>query len=113
MTSLVTVNRCKAALNIDHTDDDAVKLPLLIAAASGAVINYLKGQAAEIMDLDAINSSPADLDSVPEEVAMATILLVGQFYREPDGDAEKAFERGYLPMPVTALLYPLRDPAVA
>ncbi|MEY9098885.1 hypothetical protein ABIA24_001794 [Sinorhizobium fredii] len=113
MISLVTLEDCKAALNIDHNDDDNAKLPLLIGAASQAVVRYLKDQAAEIMDLDAIQESPPDLDSVPEDVAVATIMLVGHFYKEPDGDAEKAFERGYLPMPVTALLYPLRDPALA
>lgn len=113
MTSLVTVARCKAALNIDHTDDDSVKLPMLIGAASQAVIRYLKDQAAEIMDLDAIEASPPDLDSVPEDVAVATIMLVGQWYRDPDGNTDEAFERGYLPKPVTALLYPLRDPALA
>jgi hypothetical protein len=44
---------------------------------------------------------------------MATILLTGHFYNNPDGDPEHDWEQGYLPRPVTALLYPLRDPALA
>ena len=40
-------------------------------------------------------------------------MLVGHFYKEPDGNTEDAFEQGYLPKPVTALLYPLRDPTLA
>lgn len=111
MVALVSLDRVKQALRIDADDDDAL-LDAYIAAASAAVINYLKGQADALLDLDSGGEMPSGAE-VPEPLALATIVLVGHFYREPDGDTEKAFEQGYLPRPVTALLYPLRDPALA
>jgi hypothetical protein len=48
-----------------------------------------------------------------KDIQMAVILLAGHYYRNPDNDIEEAFERGYLPRPVTAILYPLRDPTMA
>lgn len=114
MFMLVTVPRTKAALNIDTTDDDTVKLPLLISAASLAVHAYLKGQAGDLLSIDSPpNSPPNDLDGVDERVAISVIVLVGILYREPDGDEAKNFSHGNLPWIVTALLYPLRDPALA
>lgn len=118
---LVSLARTKSALRIDTTDDDAW-LEFLISAASRAVLRYLKGQASEALipgaDSPALdsppNSPPDDLESVDEAVAMATIALTGILYREPDGDAAKNFsDLGQLPYMVTALLYPLRDPALA
>lgn len=111
MTRLVSLDITKKALNVTNDEDDEI-LTVYIEAASAAVIAYLKGRADEILDLD----SGGDLVSgsvVPANVEMATIYLVGHFYREPDSDTDKAFEQGYLPRPVTALLYPLRDPALA
>lgn len=111
MVALVTLARVKEALRVDASDDDDL-LDAYIAAASAAVISYLKGQAEVLLDLDSGGDLPSGAE-VPPAIEMATILLVGHFYREPDGDTEKAFEQGYLPRPVTALLYPLRDPALA
>jgi hypothetical protein len=111
MVALVTLEQVKEALHVD-TDDDDGPLGLYIEAASAAVINYLKGQAEALLDLDSSGEIPSGVE-VPAPIAVATIALVGHYYREPDGDEQKAFERGYLPAPVTALLYPLRDPALA
>lgn len=111
MTSLVSLDIVKKALRVT-TDDDDELLATYILAASAAVISYLKGRAEEVLDLD----SGGDLVSgseVPSNIEMATIYMVGHFYREPDSDTDKAFEQGYLPRPVTALLYPFRDPALA
>jgi hypothetical protein len=108
MTQLVTLEEVKQGLRVDSNDDNNL-LTLLIGAASNAVINYLKSQAAELFDLEtAQNNSPQDAN-VPDEVKQATILLVDYYYR---GDYENA-DPGYLPPPVMALLYPLRDPAIA
>ena len=41
------------------------------------------------------------------------LLLVGYFYRHRDENPEGEYQMGYLPWPVTALLYPLSDPALA
>lgn len=114
MFSLVSLERVKQALRISSEDEDAT-LAFYISAASRAVTRYLKGQAGELLGIDSPpNSPPDDPDNtVPEDIQMAVILLVGIYYREPDGDDAKNFERGYLPKPVTALLYPLRDPTIA
>lgn len=111
MVALVTIQQVKQVLRIDTDDDDAM-LGLLIGAASRRVIQHLKGQAAAILDLD----SGGDLESgasVPDDVSLATIMLVGYLYRNPDQDPERDFELGKLPLPVKAILYMLRDPALA
>jgi len=112
MIALVTLDRVKKSLRVDDNDSDDI-LDAYILSASQAVIRYLKAQAEVLIDFDALGDSPPDTDSVPADIQAAVVLLVGYFYRDPDGDTDKAFEQGYLPRPVTALLYPLRDPAVA
>ena len=102
MASLVSLDRVKAALRVDSSDDDAM-LTLYIEAASAAVISYLKDAAVTLID------SASD---VPPQIVVATIMLVGHFYRDPDGDTEKEFDVGCLPRPVTSMLYALRDPAL-
>jgi hypothetical protein len=100
-----SLKETKASLRIldDETDDDDL-LRLLIKAASASVANYLKSAATPLL---------VDGAEIPGEVKVATIMLTGFLYRSPDQDPDQYFERGYLPMPVTALLYPLRDPAIA
>lgn len=111
MVQLITLADAKTGLRIEGTDSDAM-LEALIPAASEAIVNYLKDQAAEIIDLDAAVDSPADA-GVPDIVKRATILLVGIWFRNPDGDPDLEFDPGNLPKPVTAILYPLRDPQVS
>lgn len=96
MTPLVTLEQTKQALHVDGDDDDG-RIAGFIDAATVAVVNYMK-------------VIPAD---VPADVQNAAIMLVGYFMRETDGDSDGAFDRGYLPKPVTALLYPYRDPTLA
>ena len=109
---LISLASAKRHLNMDHDSDDSL-ITLYINAASAMVINYLKS-------VDFLNSSDdVEMDSsdepvgVPYEVQAATLIMVGHLYRDRDGDTEKAFEMGYLPKPVMALLYPLRDPALS
>jgi uncharacterized phage protein (predicted DNA packaging) len=109
MVALVELEDTKQRLRIDTDDDDGI-LTGYIEAASAAVINYLKDQADELLVLE---GSPSPEVEVPPVIVTATILLVGYFYRNPDADPDKEFEMGYLPKPVMALLYPLRDPALA
>lgn len=109
MPSLVSLERLKQALRIFHDDEDAT-LELYISAASAAVINYLKDQAHPVIGLDDNGDLPVGT-VVPDLVQLATIFLVGRIYENPDNNDDKAFEMGYLPWQVTALLYPLRDPA--
>lgn len=51
--------------------------------------------------------------TVRYNIQAATLLMLGYLYRDRDADSDKAYQQGYLPAPVTALLYPLRDPALA
>ncbi|WP_439444445.1 head-tail connector protein [Xanthomonas translucens pv. translucens] len=109
---LVTVEQARMRLRIDD-DFDNDDLELMIEGASAAVITYLKS---------AVNKWIADgkliLDAegkplLPPQVLQAVLVLVGIFYKDRDEDPEGLYEMGYLPKPVTALLYPLRDPAIA
>lgn len=113
---LVTLDQGKSHLNVDLdlTAQDA-DITLKIHAASSAVINYLKSGKAIFLNSqgDLAIDSKGDPVGVPFEVQAATLLMLGFLYKDRDENAEGAFERGYLPMPVTALLYPLRDPAFA
>lgn len=119
MLMLVTLDEVKAALHITHDDDDAT-LQLFIAAASQAVVNFLDTQAHVVLGYDSPAESPYDsppaTGTAPPEVKAATIILTGHLFRDPDGNSgnpDMAFQNGWLPRPVVALLYPLRDPAVA
>lgn len=102
---LITLQEAKDHLRIDTTDEDT-HLELLVNAASDAVLNYLK-----IDGLVYYDSS--DILDVPYAVKAATLLMTGYLYRLRDNNEGGEYQQGYLPMPVTALLYPLRDPAIA
>jgi len=112
---LVSLQMAKDHLMMDHTDEDGL-IELYINAASGAVINYLGTLGTDaILDSSGIVSYDSNLEpiGIPYEVQAATLILVGHFYKDRDNNEGNAFMQGYLPMPVTALLYPLRDPALA
>lgn len=111
---LVSLLQAKNHLRVDNDDEDS-DIELKIHAASEAVVGYLKDAANEFLDT---NGEP-EMDSsetpvgVPFKVKAATLLMLGYLYRDRDGDPDKAYETGYLPKPVTALLYSLRKPAMA
>lgn len=106
MVMLVDLDTTKSRLRIDNDaeDDD---LELLIKGASSAVLGYLN------LALDHYDDSSGEVADVPELVVNATVLLVGILYRDRDGEEMEKWDQGYLPRPVTALLYTLRDPALA
>lgn len=111
---LVSVDKAKSRLRIDEPDGDA-DLELMIAGASQAVFRYLKKGVALFTNADGSLELDDDgvVKGVPADVVNATLLLVGIWFRDPDGTESEKWEQGYLPRPVTALLYPLRDPALA
>ena len=102
---LITLQEAKDHLRIDIDDED-VHLELLVNAASDAVLNYLKIDGSEYYD-------SSDMLDAPYAVQAATLLMTGYLYRLRDNNEGGEYQQGYLPMPVTALLYPLRDPAIA
>lgn len=121
----VTLARAKQHLNMDHDADDAL-ITAYLNAASSAVKNYLKSASPYEVERDSNDNPVLDsagdpeyvLDSegskvVRDEVQSATLLQLGFLYRDRDENADGAYDMGYLPRPVTALLYPLRDPALA
>jgi hypothetical protein len=111
---LVTLEQAKQHLRVDFDDEDG-DITLKIHAASGAVMNYLKSGADAFLDSagDLVTDSNGDPVGVPFEVQAATLLMTGYLYKDRDQNSDGAFSMGYLPAPVTALLYPLRDPAIA
>lgn len=120
----VTLETAKQHLNMDHDLDDTL-IEVYVQAASGAVKNYLKSASPYEVERDSnddvIRDSSGDpvyvTDSaggkiVSYPVRAAVLLMVGFLYKDRDENPDSAFDRGYLPRPVTALLYPLRDPAL-
>jgi hypothetical protein len=120
----VTLARAKQHLNMDHNEDDSL-IEVYVQAASGAVKNYLKSGSPYEVERDSnddpildssgdpiyvVDSSGDKVVSYP--VQAAVLLMVGFLYKDRDENPDSAFDRGYLPKPVTALLYPLRDPAL-
>lgn len=110
---IVSLVEGKKHLRIDHDDEDDM-ITEYIEQASAAVVNYLKG-VPDWLDSsgEVIEDSPGTL--VPWPIRAATFQLLTALYenRGEDGGVASKFEQGYLPPAVTALLYPLRDPALA
>lgn len=121
----VTLARAKQHLNMDHDEDDTL-IEVYVQAASGAVKNYLKSASPYEVERDSnddpildssgdpvyiVDSNDDKLVSYP--VQAAVLLMVGFLYKDRDENPDQAFQAGYLPKPVTALLYPLRKPALA
>lgn len=115
MIELVTLDQVKARLKVDGNVDD-LNLQGLIYGASRMVLNYLNLTESAYLNSDFtmdLNSDTLAYDEVPEEVQVATILLIGYLYRNPDGAESEGWEHGYLPVPVVSILYPLRTPNIA
>ena len=119
MTLLVSLDEAKLHLNMDHDADDEL-ITLYIHAVSGAVINYLGDVSFDFVDTGGnlvSDTNDASDGPIPNVVRQATLLLVGDFYRNreptPADAVDPKFGYGYLPRAVVALLYPLRDPTIA
>lgn len=112
---LVSLEAAKDHLRVDNDDEDS-DLTLKIAGASAAVLRYLKSDGiADFADSsgELMLDSSGVAEGVPFEVQAATLLMLGYLYKDRDNDAGHEYETGYLPRPVTALLYGRRDPACA
>lgn len=105
MNEFCTLEEVKQVFRVSTSDDDDL-IQLLIISATGSVIAYLKDRAEQYI------ASGGSGEELPPPIKMATIILVGYWYRNPDRDPDQEYEQGYLPRPVTALLYPFRTPAL-
>jgi len=126
---LVSLQQASDHLRRD-TDADDNDLLLKIEGASGAVLRYLNGAPYWVPELgpdgkpllDSSGDPIYETDSagdriVLQEVQNATLMLVGYFYKEREGSNENAVPTqwgyGYLPLGVTAILFPIRQLALA
>lgn len=127
---LVTLQEASDHLRRD-TDYDDNDLTLKIHAASAAVMNYLKrdvlayeperdSSSEVVRDSNGWPVPALDSNGDPTirfEVKAAVLLMLGELYKnregEQAGEIPTQWGYGYLPRPVVALLYPLRDPVVA
>ena len=107
MIMLVSLAEAKARLKFDEPDEDD-DLELAIQGASEAVWTYLKYGSDDAYEED----SSGVAQDVPAVIVNAVLTLVGIWKRDPSGVDMKEWDRGYLPAPVVALLYPLRDPTL-
>lgn len=105
----VTLDQAKAHVRFDDSEDDA-DLSLKLMSAQSSVLAYLKVASTEALS---IGSPPLYPPGAEGAITAATLLLVGYLYRQRDEDVNHEWEQGFLPRPVTALLYPFRDPSCA
>lgn len=116
-TLLASVDEFKLRQRYVGTDEDA-DIEFVLQAASRMVLGYLKVDESYFAgsEYDTDGEYPADSDgvliNVTPEVKAATIYLAGVLKRDPDGAETEKWELGYLPRPVLAMLYHLRDPAL-
>jgi len=124
--ALVTLDQARRHLRIPTTGDpatssDDAEIADLQASAEALVRSYVQQRigadgdawAAEVATWDVLAVPPV---APPPQVAAAVLGLLGYLWRFRGDDLENerpALELGDLPRYVTALLYQLRDPAVA
>lgn len=110
---LVTLAQASNHIRRDTTADDA-DLELKVMAASQMVMNYIEEAGEDWGDSagDPILDSNGFAQNVPYPIQAATLMLVGYLYRERDGSNEYQTQIAgfYLPIGVTAILYPYRTP---
>jgi hypothetical protein len=116
-TDLVSLAQAQDHLKDSYSENEN-DIALKIKAASKAIIKYLDGGEDAFTDSDgqlAYDSNGEPL-GVPEDIQIACLLLLGEFYRNRDGEQGGAidaqFGYGYLPRPVVALLFPYRSPVL-
>lgn len=111
---LVSLTQAKAHLRVDSSAEDT-HLTLLIRGASASVIEYIRSGADAFTDSagDVIVDSAGEPQGIPENVQVAVLILVGNFYRYREGESgiiNPSWSAGYLPTAVVSLLTPYRDP---
>jgi hypothetical protein len=114
VNDLVTLTEAVNHLRCEPSDPS---VPLLVSAASEAVLQYIGDPAF----VDTAGFVPVDTAGdpvgVPAQVKAATLLLLGDLYENrkptPTDPVPAEYGYGYLSRAVVALLYPFRTPTVA
>lgn len=109
---LVTLQQAKDHLHVD-TDFQDVRIAEIVEDASHAIITHLTSTRPDAADAFMDSNGEPITELLPGLVRRATLMQIGYFFRYADDNEGDAYDRGYLPKPVTALLYPLRDPGYA
>lgn len=113
MVALVSLAAAKRHCNLaaDFTLDDTY-IQELIEAASGEVINYLKGRADRFLDSSGGFATDTSITDPPDfaPIGQAVLVYVAIMYKDREGESHKS--GNYLPDPVQAKLFPLRKPAL-
>lgn len=111
---LVTRAQARAQLMSD-TDADDTHLELLIESASRFVMNYVN---VNIDDFTDSAGEPYSFDTsgdplnIPRDIQLATLYLIGWFYRNRDNDEGQEWS-GFMPAPARVLLSAYHDPTLA
>jgi hypothetical protein len=112
----VSLQQARDHLRSD-TDADDNDVTLKIMAATSAVMNYIgEGYPGPIDTAGVpIEDTAGVAIDCPFAIKAATLLMLGNFYADRDGNASATAWRtdNYLSPPVMALLYPYRTPTVA
>ena len=113
----VTLQEAKDHVGTDHDEDDC-KILSKIEHASSVVKNYLKAISpyepqrdaddTPLYDSNGFSIKDTDLSAIRYEVRAATLIMIQRLY-----DQDFELNPNYPPAEVVALLYPIRDPALA
>lgn len=114
VNDLVTLQ--EAVTNLRAEPDDP-SIPLLLSAASEAVLEYIGDPSFVDSAGFVLVDSAGDPLGVPARIKVATLLLLTDMYENrkptPSDPVPAEYGYGYLPRAVVALLYPLRTPTLA
>ncbi|EKE6767498.1 phage gp6-like head-tail connector protein [Escherichia coli] len=106
MIELVTLEEAKLHLRIDDDYGDS-DLTLKIQGGSAAILSYIQGSRAFVVD-----ESGNLIDGEPlTRVQTALLVLLGYLDRNRGGEEEK-LKQGELPFSVSMLIYDLRKPTI-
>lgn len=111
---LVMLEDMKRHLNVEGLTEHDAKIQMYLDAAHEVVLDYVKNRVSNASTWEATVDAWTD-DTVPKRVKAAIMRQCADLFRfrgDDDGDEPKR-ELGYLAPGVTALLYRLRDPALA
>lgn len=107
MIELVTLKEAKMHLRIDDDYGDS-DLTLKIQGGSAAILSYIQGSRALVVD----DSGNLIVGEPLTRVQTAMLVLLGYLDRNRGGEEEEKLKQGELPFSVSMLIYDLRKPTI-